>query len=106
MPNAFKNASVEAGISMTTIYTCPANTSAVVFAGYISNKDGTEVINISMQVRDDSAASDNELLKDIPINIGASLTIEKVSLEANDILKVSCDKAAAADMFISILEIS
>ena len=41
MANVFKNAGVAIGTSNTTLYTCPASTTTVVHAVYISNVDGT-----------------------------------------------------------------
>ena len=41
MANTFKNAGVAIGTSNTTLYTCPASTTTVVHAVYISNVDGT-----------------------------------------------------------------
>ena len=71
MPNLFKNASITVGTTDTDVYTCPAATSAVMFAGYISNKNGTKIINIGLKVYDDSGAFVKELLGiNTPINIG------------------------------------
>lgn len=107
MANAFKNASIEIGISDTLVYTCPAATSAVIFAGYISNKDGTESINITMKVWDASATTLRVISgKDTPINVGGALTIEKISLEEDDQIHIVSSKAAACDAFLSILEIT
>ena len=52
MANTFKNAAVAIGNTNTTVYTCPASTSAVVHAVYISNVDGTNDVQgtVSLQI--------------------------------------------------------
>lgn len=107
MANVFKNASIEIGVTDTLVYTCPAATSAVVFSSYLSNKDGTESVNITVKVYDDSGAVTRTLTgKDTPINVGATLTLDKIALEANDELRIVASKASAVDAFLSILEIT
>ena len=54
MANTFKNAGVAIGTSNTTLYTCPASTTTVVHAVYISNVDGTNDATVDLLVTDNS----------------------------------------------------
>lgn len=105
--NAFKNASIEVGLTDTLGYTCPAGKSAVVFESYVSNKDGTESVNITVKVYDSSGTILRTITgKDTPINVGGALLLGKISLEENDEIRVAASKASAVDAFFSILEIT
>jgi len=105
--NQFINASAEVGITDTTIYKCPsavAGTSAVVFSSYLANKDGTEIVNITVKVYDASGAILRTITgKDTPINVGATLVLDKISLEEDDEVRVAASKANSVDAFFSIL---
>ena len=50
MANTFKSAATGSTTAVTTLYTCPAATSAVVHAMYLSNVDGTNEATISISV--------------------------------------------------------
>jgi len=107
MANTFKNASVAVGITRTTLYTCPALTTAVVFSLYLANVDGAAPVNAVVEVYDDSAAVHRKITGvDTPIPIGSSLEVGKIALEAGDILKVTADVAGDLEAFANILEIT
>lgn len=107
MANAFKNASIEIGITDTTVYTCPALTSAVVFSSYLSNKIGTNSVNITVKVYDSSGTILRTITGlDTPINIGATLTLDKIALETGDEIRIIASEVSAVDAFLSILEIT
>ena len=50
MANTFISAATGSTTGVTTMYTCPAATSAVVHAMYLSNVDGTNDATISVSI--------------------------------------------------------
>jgi hypothetical protein len=108
MANTFKNQLQAAvGTSPTTIYTAGVGVSTTVIGMTIAN-----ILNnsITANVIVTSGASDYYLVKMASIDPGNSLiTIggeQKLVLEAGDILKVSTSDASAADVIVSLLEIT
>ena len=107
MANTFKNAAVAIGNTNTTVYTCPASTSAVVHAVYISNVDGTNDATVDVIVTDNSQGTNFHIMKTVDVPADSSLVIEKpINLEANDILKVKASSAGDLQAFASILEMT
>ena len=107
MANSFKNASKAVGNTNTTLYTCPASTTAVIHAVFISNVDGTNDATIDVLVTDNSAGSDFYIMKTVNVPADSSLVIEKpINLEAADILKVKASVAGDLEAFASVLEMT
>ena len=107
MANTFKNAAVAIGSTNTTVYTCPASTSAVVHAVYISNVDGTNDATIDVIVPDNSQGTNFHIMKTVDVPADSSLVIEKpINLEANDILKVKASATGDLQAFASVLEMT
>mgnify|MGYP003305996182 CR=1 FL=1 len=77
MANTFKNAGVAIGNTNTTLYTCPAATTTVVHAVYISNVDGTNDATVDVLVTDNSLGSDFYIMKTVDVPADSSLVIEK-----------------------------
>ena len=50
MANTFKSAATGSRTALTTMYTCPSATSAVVHAIYLSNVDGTNDATVSVAI--------------------------------------------------------
>ena len=50
MANTFKNAATGSNTALTPVYTCPASTSGVVHAIYLSNVDGTNDATVNVAV--------------------------------------------------------
>jgi hypothetical protein len=108
MANVFKNQLQAAvGTSPVTIYTAGAGVSTTVIGMTIAN-----ILNvpITANVIVTSSASDYYMVKMATIDPGSSLiTIggeQKLVLEATDSLKVSTSNASAADVILSLLEIT
>ena len=76
MANTFKNAAKAVGNTNTTLYTCPASTTAVIHAVFISNVDGTNDATIDVLVTDNSAGSDFYIMKTVNVPADSSLVIE------------------------------
>ena len=108
MANTFKNQLRAAvGTSAETIYTAPVGVSTTVIGMTIANILNT---TITANVILTSGGSDYYMVKMAPIDTGNSLiTIggeQKLVMRANDVLKVSTSNASAADVIVSLLEIT
>ena len=107
MANTFKNATVAVGNTNTTLYTCPAATTAVIHAVFISNVDGVNDASIDVIVTDSSEGSDFHIMKTVNVPADSSLVIEKpINLEATDILKVKASATGDLEAFASVLEMT
>ena len=107
MANVFKNAGVAIGNTNTTLYTCPAATTTVVHAVYISNVDGTNDATVDILVTDNSLGSDFYIMKTVDVPADSSLVIEKpINLGAGDKLEAKASANGDIDVFASILEIT
>ena len=107
MANTFKSAATGSRTALTTMYTCPSATSAVVHAIYLSNVDGTNDATVDVLVTDNSLGSDFYIMKTVDVPADSSLVIEKpINLEANDILKVKASATGDLQAFASVLEMT
>ena len=100
MANTFK-VKTKAGIgtSITTVYTVPSTTTAIVLGLIVGNVTGSAV-NATVHVESDTAA---------PIPAGGSLETlggGKLVLQTTDVLRVTSDTASSLDVSLSIMEIS
>ena len=108
MANTFKNAATGSNTALTTMYTCPAATSAVVHAIYLSNVDGTNDATVNIEVSG-SANFDHRsyLLKTVNVPADTTIVIEKpINLGAGDKLETQASAINDIDVFASILEIT
>ena len=108
MANTFKNAATGSNTALTTMYTCPAATSAVVHAIYLSNVDGTNDATVNIAVSG-SAYFDTRryLLKTVDVPADSTIVIEKpINLGAGDKLETQASANEDIDVFASILEIT
>jgi hypothetical protein len=108
MANTFKNQLRAAvGTSAETIYTANSDVSTTVIGMTIANILNT---TITANVILTSGGSDYYMVKMAEIEPGNSLiTIggeQKLVMEAADVLKVSTSNASAADVIVSLLEIT
>jgi hypothetical protein len=108
MANTFKSAATGSTTSVTTMYTCPAATSAVVHAMYLSNVDGTNDATITVSISG-SANFDTRryLLKTVDVPADSTVIIEKpINLGVGDKLETQASANDDIDVFASILEIT
>ena len=108
MANTFTSAATGSTTGITTLYTCPAATSAVVHAMYLSNVDGTNDATISISVSG-SANFDTRryLLKTVDVPADSTVVIEKpINLGAADKLETQASANDDIEVFASILEIT
>jgi len=110
MANTFKNKlATGVGTSTNTVYTCPANTTAVVIGVTLCNLKTTGV-EATLQVNDTSASATSHLLKSAPVPSGSSIVVvggeQKIVLEAGDSIRCAASAASAIDVTMSVLEIT
>ena len=108
MANTFKNAATGSNTALTPVYTCPAATTGVVHAIYLSNIDGTNDATIDISVSG-SATFDTRryLLKTLDVPADSTVVIEKpINLGASDKLETQASANDDIDVFASILEIT
>jgi len=108
MATVFKTATAaDIGTSLTTVYTCPANTTSTIIGLYLANQSGG-ALECSLQFYDSSSAAHISLLSSVEIPGQSTLAPiggdAKVVLEAGDALKVQSNVASSIDVVLSYLE--
>lgn len=109
MANAFKTVTDTAvGTSPATIYTCPAATETTIIGLNVAN---ILSVSITVDVQLENNDGDNVyIVKSAIVPVGSSLVAaggdQKIVMNAADILKVTASQASAADVTLSVLEIS
>ena len=108
MANTFKSAATGSRTALTTMYTCPGATSAVVHAIYLSNVDGANDETISLSVSGSAFFNDRKyILKTVDVPADSTVVIEKpINLGAGDKLEAQASQTSSIDVFASILEIT
>ena len=113
MANTFKlKTKAAVGTTLTSVYTVPASTTAVVIGLTVANILGAS-ITASAQIVTASTTGENAddvyLIRNIPLPLGSSVEMmsgNKINLEAGDIIKIQSDTASALDAVLSIMEIT
>jgi hypothetical protein len=107
MPSAFKNADGHAAASLTTVYTCPALTTALVIGGSMSNIHATDVVEFSMNIVDTSAGATIQIHDTLNIPITNSFALDtKYTLEAGDTIEIGANATSRIDYTLAILELT
>jgi hypothetical protein len=108
MANTFKSAASGSTTGIQTLYTCPASTSGVVHAIYLSNIDGTNDATISVAVSGSANFTTRRfILKTVDVPADSTVVIEKpINLGAGDKLETQASANGDIDVFASILEIT
>ena len=108
MAQTFKSAATGSTTTLQPIYTCPASTTAVVHAMYVSNIDGTNDANISISISgSDNFDTRRFLLRTVEVPADSTVGIEKpINLGAGDKLETQASVNDDLDVFASILEIT
>ena len=89
----------------TTAYTSASATKSILIGGTFANNTDNSV-NLTVEVRDQSAAVSVSIASKIPVPAGSSFVISDVGktlLEGTDEIVVYCDSANAIDANLSIL---
>ena len=107
MANDFKMVTYEnVWTSAVTLYTAPASKTTIVLGWDIANITAA-VVEVDVEVTDNSASRTVMLVKAAPIPTGSSLKViegQKLILETSDALKVTSDTSTSLDVVVSILE--
>ena len=108
MANAFKNAGATLSTTnRTSIYVCPGGTTAILHAIYISNIDGTNSVDDTVEATIDGGSTYVKIGNLLPVPARSTLVLDKpVNLEATDILAVTASVASDLDVFMSVLEVT
>ena len=108
MANTFKSAASGSTTSIQTLYTCPAATSGVVHAVYLSNIDGTNDATVNLSISGSANFNDRRyILKTVDVPADSTVVIEKpINLGAGDKLEPQASANDDIDVFASILEIT
>ena len=108
MANTFKSAASGSTTTIQTLYTCPAATSGVVHAIYLSNVDGTNDATISVAVSGSANFTTRRfILKTVDVPADSTVVIEKpINLGAGDKLETQASTNGDIDVFASILEMT
>jgi hypothetical protein len=105
MANTYRNAFYDPTVTTAvTVYTVPANTTALVKNIQLTNESGSKVVKVS--VTDTSASTDYQIA--YASIIGATicnLAKAPIVLEAGDILKIQTTDTTGISAVISYLEI-
>lgn len=105
MATAFVPSDVAILSTRTLIYTCPAGTQSVIFAGTVANIDNTNLadhwVTIEIQKVD---ASYVPVANKVPITYGGSLAFPKIALVAGEKIYLSSDAASVLFARLSTVE--
>ena len=102
------------GAALSTVYTVPSSTTAVIIGLTIANIKG-QSITADAQIVTASTSGENAdnvyIVKDIPLPTGSSIEVmsgNKIILEAGDIVKAAGSNGSGndADVILSIMEIT
>ena len=116
MANTFKlkTKSGVNGSALSTVYTVPTNTTAVIIGLTISNIKGSSITadaQIVTAATTGENADDVYIVKAVPLPAGSSIEVmsgNKIILQAGDVVKSGGSNASGndADVILSIMEIS
>jgi len=108
MAQTFKSAATGSTTTLQPMYTCPAGTTSVVHAMYVSNVDGTNDATIDIAISGSANFNTRRyLLKTVLVPADSTTVIEKpINLGAGDKLETQANANSDLDVFASILEIT
>ena len=108
MANTFKSAATGSSATLGAFYTCPAATTAVVHAVYLSNVDGSNDETISLSISGSANFNDRKyILKTVDVPADSTVVIEKpINLGVGDKLESQASANDDVDVFASILEMT
>jgi hypothetical protein len=108
MANTFTSAATGSRTDLLTMYTCPAATTSIIHAIYLSNVDGTNDATVNVAVSGSATFQTRRyLLKTVDVPADSTVVIEKpINLGAGDKLETQSSANGDIDVFASILEIT
>ena len=108
MANTFTSAATGSRTDLLPMYTCPAATTSIIHAIYLSNVDGTNDATIDISVSGSATFQTRRyLLKTVEVPADSTVVIEKpINLGAGDKLETKASADDDIDVFVSILEMT
>lgn len=108
MANTFTSAATGSRTDLLTMYTCPAATTSIIHAIYLSNVDGTNDATVNVAVSGSATFQTRRyLLKTVEVPADSTVVIEKpINLGSGDKLETQSSANDDIDVFASILEIT
>ena len=108
MANTFTSAATGSRTDLLTMYTCPAATTSIIHAIYLSNVDGTNDATVNVAVSGSATFQTRRyLLKTVAVPADSTVVIEKpINLGSGDKLETQSSANDDIDVFASILEIT
>ena len=108
MANTFTSAATGSRTDLLPMYTCPAATTSIIHAIYLSNVDGTNDATVNVAVSGSATFQTRRyLLKTVEVPADSTVVIEKpINLGAGDKLETQSSANDDIDVFASILEIT
>ena len=106
MANIYKNAFFDLSTTdVTTVYTCPSDSRAIVQNIQYTNETGTTQVQV--YVTDSSASTTYEINHNsLSANETYNAALGPVILEENDVLKIQANSSNVVSGVVSILEIN
>ncbi len=106
MANTFKNAKVDlSSTSITTLYTCPASTTAIVKSILVSEDSGN-ADTITLTLTSGSDVFSLYKVKAVSANATVELLSAPLVVDASEILKVTAATANRLHVVASLLEVT
>lgn len=100
------------GTSAATIFTCPASTQTTIIGLSVANIHTSSIavdVELDASGRTSGAEDSVYLVKAAPVPVGGTLVVvggdQKIVMEPGDVIKVTSDTAASADVVMSHLDI-
>ena len=107
MANTFKNSGGAITQAGADGYTCPASTTAVIHAIYVSNIDGVNSADVSIKATIDGGTTYRHIAKTVPVPADSTLQLDKpVNLETGDKIHFQANVDSDLEFFMSVLEIT
>ena len=108
MANTFTSAATGSRTDLLPMYTCPAATTSIIHAIYLSNVDGTNDATVNVAVSGSATFQTRRyLLKTVDVPADSTVVIEKpINLGAGDKLETKASADDDIDVFVSILEMT
>lgn len=106
MATSFKNAGAEITTSRTDVFTC-STSAAVVHALFLSNTDGTNSVDATIELYDSSATAYYKVSYLTPVPAGSTLILDKpVNLENGDKLTITASANSRLSAVVSLMVVS
>lgn len=105
MATSFVPCDVSVLSTRTLIYTCPASTQAVIFAGTMANIDNAYMLDhwVTIEIQKNDA-SFIPIVNKAPVTFGGSLSMSKIAMITGEKVYLTADSASSIVARLSIVE--